>query len=72
TAFSTWPLSTLRDHLLDRGTVATISRETLRRILHAGGVSRQATTTRKTSTDPDLLTKMHRILDLYDHPPGFG
>ncbi|GAA1342275.1 hypothetical protein GCM10009660_29530 [Catellatospora bangladeshensis] len=72
TAFSTWPLSTLRDHLLDRGTVATISRETLRRILHAGGVSRQATTTRKTSTDPDLLTKMHRILDLYDHPPEAG
>jgi transposase len=37
TAFATWSLSKLRDHLLARGTVAAISRETLRRILRAGG-----------------------------------
>ncbi|WP_461125010.1 IS630 family transposase [Saccharothrix stipae] len=72
TAFSTWSLAKLRDHLLDRGTVATISRETLRRILHAGGVSWQSTSTWKTSTDPDFMVKMHRILDLYDHPPEQG
>jgi transposase len=72
TAFSTWSLSKLRDHLLDRGTVAAVSRETLRRILRDAGVSWQATTTWKASTDPDFLTKMHRILDLYDHPPGDG
>jgi transposase len=65
-------LSKLRDHLLDRGTVAAISRETLRRILHAGGVSWQSTSTWKASTDPDFLAKMHRILDLYDHPPTDG
>ena len=39
TAFSTWSPSKLRDHLLDRGTVATINRETLRRILRSNGVS---------------------------------
>ncbi|GAA1299986.1 helix-turn-helix domain-containing protein [Saccharothrix xinjiangensis] len=43
TAFSTWSLAKLRDHLLDRGTVAAISRETLRRILHDAGVSWQST-----------------------------
>ncbi|MFD7656626.1 IS630 family transposase [Actinosynnema sp. NPDC059797] len=72
TAFSTWSLSKLRDHLLDRGAVAAVSRETLRRILRDGGVSWQATTTWKAFTDPDLLAKMHRILDLYDYPPDDG
>ncbi|MBB4906273.1 helix-turn-helix domain-containing protein [Actinophytocola algeriensis] len=38
TAFSTWSLAKLREHLIGRGTVAAISRETLRRILRAGGV----------------------------------
>ncbi|GAA2698627.1 MULTISPECIES: IS630 family transposase [Actinosynnema] len=72
TAFSTWSLSKLRAHLLDRGTVAAISRETLRRILHTGGVSWQTTSTWKASTDPDFMARMHRILDLYDHPPDDG
>jgi hypothetical protein len=65
-------LSKLRDHLLDRGTVAAVSRETLRRMLRDAGVSWQGTTTWKASTDPDFLAKMHRILYLYDHPPGDG
>jgi transposase len=72
TAFSTWSLSKLRDHLLDRGTVVRISRETLRRILRAGGISWQTTTTWKASPDPDFIAKMHRVLDLYDHPPTDG
>ena len=72
TAFSTWSLAKLRDHLLDRGTVAAISKETLRLILQAGGVSWQATTTWKASSDPDFIAKMQRILDLYDHPPTNG
>jgi len=72
TAFCTWSLSKLRAHLLDRGTVAAISRETLRRILRDGGVSWQTTTTWKSSTDPDFIAKMHRILDLYDNPPEHG
>ena len=72
TAFSTWSLAKLREHLLAEGIVAELSRETLRRILHAGGVSWQTTTTWKVSTDPDFIAKMHRILDLYDHPPDDG
>ncbi|MFI7674904.1 IS630 family transposase [Actinophytocola sp. NPDC049390] len=66
------PEGKLREHLIARGTVAAISRETLRRILRAGGVSWQTTTTWKASTDPDFIAKMHRILDLYDHPPRDG
>ena len=72
TAFSTWSLVKLRDHLLTEGVVAELSRETLRRILHAGGVSWQTTTTWKASTDPDFIPKMRRVLDLYDHPPADG
>jgi transposase len=64
TAFATWSLTKLREHLIARGTVTAISRETLRRILRAGGVSWQTTTTWKASTDPDFIIKMHRVLDL--------
>lgn len=49
-----------------------ISRETLRRILRDGKVTWRATTTWKASTDPDFLTKMQAILDLYDRPPVDG
>jgi hypothetical protein len=31
-----------------------------------------ATKTWKASTDPDFIAKMHRVLDLYDHPPADG
>jgi transposase len=72
TASSTWSLAKLREHLLAEGIVAELSRETLRRILHAGGTSWQTTTTWKTSTDPDFIPKMRRVLDLYDHPPDDG
>jgi transposase len=72
TAFSTWSLAKLRAHLVGEGIVAELSRETLRRILHAGGVSWQTTTTWKASTDPDFIPKMRRVLDLYDHPPAGG
>ncbi|SDP74090.1 hypothetical protein SAMN05421507_113202 [Lentzea jiangxiensis] len=72
TAFSTWSLAKLRDHLLERGTVAAISRETLRRILRGAGITWQTTTTWKASPDPDFIATMQRILDLYDHPPTDG
>jgi transposase len=72
TGFSTWSLTKLRDHLLAEGIVAELSRETLRRILHAGGVTWQTTTTWKSSTDPDFVAKMRRILDLYDCPSCFA
>ncbi|QUQ72442.1 IS630 family transposase [Kutzneria sp. CA-103260] len=52
--------------------MVAISKETLRRILRAGGVSWQTTTTWMASADPDFIAKMHRILDLYDHPPVDG
>ncbi|MFE2569053.1 IS630 family transposase [Streptomyces mirabilis] len=51
--------------------MSAISRETLRRILRADKVSRK-TTTWRASTDPDLMTKMHRVLALYDTPPTDG
>jgi transposase len=52
--------------------VAAISREHPRRILKAGGVSWQTTTTWKSSNDPDFITKMTRVLALYDWAPQDG
>jgi transposase len=72
TAFSTWGLSKLADHLVRRKVTAAISRETLRRTLRASNVSWQSTTTWKASTDPDFLAKMPRVLELYDTPPADG
>lgn len=72
TAFSTWSLSKLAAHLVASKVVPAISRETLRRILRDGKVTWQSTTTWKASTDPDFVTKMQAILDLYDHPPTDG
>ena len=54
------------------GVVASISRESIRQILRASGISWQATKTWKASADPDFIAKMHRGLDLYDHPPADG
>jgi transposase len=71
-ALSTWSLAKLAAHLVERHVVATISRETLRRILRDGKVSWQTTTTWKASTDPDFIAKMHRVLALYDTPPTDG
>jgi transposase len=69
TAFSTWSLTKLAEHLIAKKIVPTISRETLRRILRDGKVTWQATTTWQASTDPDFLAKMHTVRALYDHPP---
>lgn len=44
TAFSTWSLSKLAEHLVKQKVTAAIGRETLRRIPHAGKVSWKATT----------------------------
>ncbi len=52
--------------------IADVSRETLRLILRAAGVSWQATKTWKASNDPEFVEKMNRVLDLYDHPPADG
>jgi hypothetical protein len=70
-AFSTWSLAKLAEYLAATG-VAVVSRETIRQILHAGGIRWLATKTWKASTDPGFLAKMRRVLDLYDHPPVGG
>jgi transposase len=70
-AFSTWSLTKLAEYLAVAG-IARISRESIRQILRAAGVSWQATKTWKASSDPDFLAKMHRVLGLYDHRPGGG
>jgi transposase len=72
TGHSTWSLKTLAEHLAKAKVVVSISREHLRRILRAEGVSWQTTTTWKASNDPDFLAKMHRILALYDYAPHDG
>jgi transposase len=70
-AFSTWSLAKLTEYLADGG-IASMSRESLRQILRAGGVRWLATKTWKASADPDFLAKMHKVLDLYDQPPADG
>lgn len=70
--FSTWSLSKLAEYLVAAGVIASISRESVRQILRAGGISWQATKTWKSSNDPDFMAKMRRVLDLYDQPPGDG
>ncbi|TCO55636.1 helix-turn-helix domain-containing protein [Actinocrispum wychmicini] len=58
TAFSTWSLAKLRDHLVNQLSVMSISIETVQRILREGGISWQTTTTWKTSTDPDFIVAL--------------
>jgi len=71
-AFSAWSLTKLAEYLEAAGIVSSISRESIRQILRAGGISWQAAKTWKASTDPDFIAKMRRVLDLYDHPPADG
>lgn len=52
--------------------MASISIETIRRILHECSVTWQTSKTGKAGNDPDCTAKMRRVLDLYDHPPAGG
>lgn len=70
-AFSTWSSAKLAQYLAAAG-IACISRESIRQILHDAGIRWLATKTWKASTGPDFITKMHRVLELYDHPPADG
>ncbi len=70
-AFSTWSLTKLAEYLA-AARIAHISRESIRQILHEGGINWLATKTWKASTDPQFIAKMRRVLDLYDHPPDGG
>lgn len=67
-----WSLSKLVEHLIAARVVEAVSTETVRQILHDGGVSWQATKTWKGSTDPEFKEKKARVLELYDHPPADG
>lgn len=69
--FSCWSLTKLAAHLA-REKITRVGKDTLGRILRAEKVTFQTTTTWKASTDPAFVTKMHRILDLYDHRPADG
>lgn len=71
-AHRTWSLATLREHVIRLGVVSSISRETLRQILTGAGIRWGATKTWKASPDPTFITKMGRVLALYDHPPADG
>lgn len=72
TGHSTWSLRTLAEHLIGRGVVTSISRQHLSRILRAGKVTWQTTTTWKSSNDPQFIAKMQRVLALYDQRPTAG
>jgi hypothetical protein len=62
----------LAGYVVTAGVVAAVSRETIRQILRAGGISWQASKTWKASAGPGFIAKMGRVLDLYDHPPADG
>lgn len=55
--FTRWSLSKLREYLIRRGSVKTISRERLRQILKEAKVSHQRTRTWKESNDPAYEAK---------------
>ena len=70
-AFSTWSLAKLAEHLAATGIARSAARASGRSCT-TRGISWQTTKTWKASTDPDFIAKMHRVLDLYDHPPADG
>jgi len=70
-AFSTWSLTKLAEYLATTSAVV-VSRESIRQILRDAGICWLATKTWKASPDPQFIDKMHKVLDLYDHPPADG
>jgi transposase len=67
--FTRWSLRKLAAHLADRPEPVIISRERLRQILHARGISFQRTRTWKESRDPDRDAKLDRIEYVTSHYP---
>jgi len=70
--FSAWSLARPAGYLAGTGVAAAISRESIRQILRAGGISWQAARTWKAPAGPDFVARMRRVLDLYDRPPADG
>jgi transposase len=67
--FTRWSLRKLAAYLADRPEPVIISRERLRQILHARGISFQRTRTWKESRDPDRDAKLDRIEYVTSHYP---
>ncbi|MGH2760162.1 MAG: IS630 family transposase [Actinomycetota bacterium] len=70
--FTCWSLSKLREYLMNNRVVATISTETLRRILAERNITFVRTKTWKESADPDYEAKKNHVLELYDAAPKGG
>jgi transposase len=70
--FSAWSLGKPAGHAVAAGLAAAVSRESLRQILRAAGISWQAARTWKASAGPGFIAKMRRVPDLHDHPPADG
>ncbi len=68
--FSTWSLSKLAEHLVEKEVVEDISHEGLRKLLDAEGVSFQRIKTWKESNDPDFEARKNRVLELYEIADG--
>ncbi len=67
--FTHWSLRKLAAYLAGRGQPVRISRERLRQVLHARGISFQRTRTWKESADPDRDAKLDRIEYVTSHYP---
>lgn len=70
--FTTWSLPKLKQYLIERKIIASISIETLRTMLLSRGISFQKTKTWLHSTDPDYQKKKEDVLSLYNNPPKDG
>jgi len=68
--FSTWSMTKLAEHLVEKEVVEDISHEGLRKLLDAEGVSFQRIKTWKESTDPEFEEKKNRVLELYEIADG--
>src|SRR5215472_10457473 len=67
--FTHWSLRKLAGYLAGRDRAVQVSRERLRQILQARGISFQRTRTWKESTDPDRDAKLDRIEYVTSHYP---
>lgn len=70
--FTCWSLSKLGEYLVKTRVVASISTETLRRILLERNIRFKRTKTWKESNDPNYEAKKNRVLELYDDAPKGG
>lgn len=70
--FTTWSLPKLKQYLIEREIIKSISIETLRTILLSRGISFQKTKTWLHSTDPNYQQKKEDVLSLYNNPPKDG